>query len=46
MRNNYIAPQMETVQVNHLAALCAGSGFANTIGIGGPTSDFLITEGD
>jgi hypothetical protein len=46
MRKNYIAPQMETVQVNHLAALCASSGFANTIGIGGKTSGSSITEGD
>jgi hypothetical protein len=48
MRKNYIAPQMETVQVNHLAALCAGSGSANTIRIGGQTSGsgYLITEGD
>ena len=46
MRKNYIAPQMETVQVNHLTALCAGSGSANTIGIGGPTYGYSITEGD
>ena len=31
MRKNYIVPQMETEQVNHLAALCAGSGSANMI---------------
>ena len=47
MRKNYIVPQMETEQVNHLAALCAGSGSANTIGIGsGSTSGSSITEGD
>ena len=47
MRKNYIVPQMETEQVNHLAALCAGSGeMANTIGVGGSTSGFSITDGD
>ena len=46
MRKNYIVPQMETEQVNHLAALCAGSGSADTIGIGGPTSESSITDGD
>ena len=46
MRKNYIVPQMETVQVNHLAALCASSGSANTIGIGGSTSGSSITVGD
>ena len=46
MRKNYIVPQIETEQVNHLAALCAGSGSANTIGIGGLTSGSSITEGD
>ena len=46
MRKNYIAPQMETVQVNHLTALCASSGSANTIGIGGSTSGYSITGGD
>ena len=46
MRKNYIVPQMETEQVNHLVALCAGSGSANTIGMGGSTSGSLITEGD
>ena len=46
MRKNYIAPQMETVQVNHLTALCASSGSANTIGIGGSTSGYSITAGD
>ena len=46
MRKNYIVPQMETEQVNHLAALCAGSGSANTIGIGGLTSGSSITDGD
>ena len=45
MRKNYIIPQMETEQVNHLAALCAGSGSANMIGIGGSTGT-SITEGD
>ena len=46
MRKNYIAPQIETVQVNHLAALCASSGSAYTIGIGGSTSGSSITGGD
>ena len=46
MRKNYIVPQIETEQVNHLAALCVGSGSANTIGIGGQTSGSSITEGD
>lgn len=46
MRKNYIVPQMETEQVNHLAALCADSGSANTIGIGGLTSGSSITDGD
>ena len=46
MRKNYIVPQMETEQVNHLVALCAGSVSANTIGIGGSTSGFSITDGD
>ena len=47
MRKNYIVPQMEMEQVNHLAALCAGSGeTANTIGVGGSTSGSSITEGD
>lgn len=46
MRKNYIAPQMETVQVNHLTALCASSGSVNTIGIGGSTYDSSIIVGD
>ena len=46
MRKNYIVPQIETEQVNHLAALCAGSGSAHTIGIGGSTFGASITEGD
>ena len=46
MRKNYIVPQIETEQVNHLAALCASSGSANTIGIGGSTSGYSITAGD
>lgn len=46
MRKNYIVPQIETEQVNHLAALCAGSGSAHTIGIGGSTFGSSITEGD
>mgnify|MGYP006935960385 CR=1 FL=1 len=47
MRKNYIVPQMETAQVNHLVALCAGSGDpSNTIGVGGSTSGSSITEGD
>lgn len=47
MRKNYIIPQMETAQVNHLVALCAGSGeTANTIGVGGSTSGSSITDGD
>jgi len=46
MRKNYIVPQMETEQVNHLAAICAGSDSANTIGVGGSTSGSSITDGD
>ena len=47
MKKNYIIPQMETEQVNHLVALCAGSGeTANTIGVGGSTSGSSITDGD
>lgn len=46
MRKNYIVPQIETAQVNHLAAICAGSDSANMIGIGGSTSGSSITDGD
>ena len=46
MRKNYIVPQMETAQVNHLAAICAGSDSANMIGVGGNTSSSAISEGD
>ena len=46
MRKNYIVPQMETEQVNHLVALCAGSGSANTIGVGGNSSANNISSGD
>ena len=46
MRKNYIVPQLETTQVNHLVALCAGSNPANVIGVGGNSSGSSITEGD
>lgn len=45
-KKNYLAPQMETTQIFHFAALCAGSGSANMIGVGGSTSGSSITEGD
>ena len=44
-KKNYLAPQMETTQIFHFAALCAGSDPANMIGIGGNTAS-AITEGD
>ena len=44
-KKNYLAPQMETTQISHFAALCAGSDPANMIGIGGNTAS-VITEGD
>ena len=46
MRKNYIVPQIETAQVNHLAAICAGSDSANMIGVGGNSSDYNISSGD
>ena len=47
MRKNYIVPQMETEQVNHVVACCASSGeTANTIGVVGSTSGSSITDGD
>jgi hypothetical protein len=46
MRKNYIVPQMETEQISHFAALCAGSDSANMIGVGGNTSSSAISEGD
>jgi hypothetical protein len=46
MRKNYIVPQLETTQVNHLVALCAGSNPANVIGVGGNSSENNISSGD
>ena len=45
-KKNYLAPQMETTQIFHFAALCAGSDSANMIGVGGNTSASAISEGD
>lgn len=45
-KKNYLAPQMETTQIFHFAALCAGSDPANMIGVGGNTSEYTISEGD
>lgn len=45
-KKNYLTPQMETTQISHFADLCAGSGSANMIGVGGNTSVSAISEGD
>lgn len=45
-KKNYLTPQMETTQISHFADLCAGSGSANMIGVGGNTSASVISEGD
>ena len=45
-KKNYLTPQMETTQISNFADLCAGSGSANMIGVGGNTSASAISEGD